>query len=322
MNDANDNGKADLGETLTYEFVVSNDGTGAVLDVVVTDPKLEGAGLKFVEGPQTLEPGASFTFTVDGEYTVTEEDVVAGEVKNTATAKGSNVPSVDDSENTPTPEAKAELVIDKIAQLDDANGNGKADSGEQITWYFNVTNNGNVAVKDVQVVDEFLKGEGITPVLTDQAAPEEAEGETPEEFVAGTQVVLEADQIGQATFNGMLKPGQSLTFVADKMYSVDAADAVEGEIVNVAEPTGTPEGDVPMSTNEDDTHNPMPDAPKDTPAAPGTPAAGAKPAQPKGDLATTGADAGLLAVGGLSALLLAASGVMLLRRKNAASDEI
>ncbi len=81
--DTNGNGVADAGEQINYTFVVSNTGNVPVSEIVVNDDRVTGLA------PQdfALEPGDDETVTAD-PYTVTEEDVAAGGVANTASASG------------------------------------------------------------------------------------------------------------------------------------------------------------------------------------------------------------------------------------------
>ena len=55
-------------------------------NVTVNDPLLQNAGVALDQGPQTLAPGGSFTFTAT--YTPTQAEIDAGSVRNTATPTG------------------------------------------------------------------------------------------------------------------------------------------------------------------------------------------------------------------------------------------
>ena len=86
----------ELGETITYDIVVTNDGNLTVTDIEVKE-ELAGAVIKeSTDGAYTvdgsiakiaeLKPGQSVTVKV--EYVVTEADILAGSVKNEATVTG------------------------------------------------------------------------------------------------------------------------------------------------------------------------------------------------------------------------------------------
>ncbi|MEZ5191697.1 MAG: GEVED domain-containing protein [Nocardioides sp.] len=81
INDLDGNG-ADAGDTINYSFVVTNTGQTTLTSVGVTDPKVGTVSCPAT----TLAPGASTTCTAT--YTITQADVNAGQVVNTATATG------------------------------------------------------------------------------------------------------------------------------------------------------------------------------------------------------------------------------------------
>ena len=173
-----------LGETITYDIKVTNDGNLTVTDIEVVD-NLEGAEIKAGSGYDVvngkaviaeLKPGESATVKV--EYKVTEADVLAGKVVNDATVTGKgpgtdpepDEPTTDD----PTDEPKATLAIDKSVE-------GKPENGavyklnEKITYKLTVSvgANNNVTVKDIKVTDTLL-----TRANVDSGAVEIAGGYT------------------------------------------------------------------------------------------------------------------------------------------------
>ena len=105
--DTNNDGDADPGEKISYEFVGTNTGNVTLNDVALTDPKLNDASVA-ITAPEgfkaTLAPGESVTYG-SGQYTVTGEDAAAGEVKNTATITGTpgKGPKVSDDDTVKLP---------------------------------------------------------------------------------------------------------------------------------------------------------------------------------------------------------------------------
>uniref|UniRef100_UPI003743F3E6 DUF7507 domain-containing protein n=1 Tax=Nonlabens agnitus TaxID=870484 RepID=UPI003743F3E6 len=64
FNDENGDGFAQLGETISYSFEVTNSGATTLTNVTVTDPLLDGANGTLTGGPiATLAPGAVDTAT-------------------------------------------------------------------------------------------------------------------------------------------------------------------------------------------------------------------------------------------------------------------
>ena len=91
-------GFGQVGETITYTFVTTNDGNVTISGVVVSDPL--GGGLTLScgmtsngdtfnnDGTDSLDPGESVTCTAT--YSLTQADIDAGEVLNTATVTGTD----------------------------------------------------------------------------------------------------------------------------------------------------------------------------------------------------------------------------------------
>ena len=76
--------EANPGDRIAYSFTVTNTGNVALTEVKVTAPKVTVVG-----GPlASLAPGASDSTTFAGTYTLTQADITAGQVDNTATASG------------------------------------------------------------------------------------------------------------------------------------------------------------------------------------------------------------------------------------------
>jgi uncharacterized repeat protein (TIGR01451 family) len=99
---ADEDGSNDVsdGDTLTYRFVVTNTGTANLTNVAVVDPLPGLSALSCVPGqPAFLAAGKSMGCT--GTYVVTPDDVVAGEIKNTATASSDQTPDDTDDESVP-----------------------------------------------------------------------------------------------------------------------------------------------------------------------------------------------------------------------------
>jgi uncharacterized repeat protein (TIGR01451 family) len=213
LNDLNGNNLIDDGETITYSFLVQNTGAVTLMDVTIVDPLLSGV----LFSPQTLAPGATYTFTAD--YTPTQAEIDAGSVTNTATATGSSSSGQIDSppsSSTIQLATTPALTITKDGTLNDLNGNGFVNLGETIEYRFVVTNTGRASLSDVTVIDPLLANAGV-PI-------------TP----------------GPQTLNG----GESVTFTA--IYTPTQTDIDAGLIVNSATATATPPPgfppDIPVSS--------------------------------------------------------------------------
>src|SRR4029079_10781767 len=152
VTDVNADGQTNLGDRIVWSFLVKNTGTTTVSTVAIADP---------TAGPVTcpggaLAPGASTTCT-SSAHSISQADVDAGVVSNTATASattstGGSVTSNPSSTDTPVVQAPA-ISLTKSAAVIDVNGNGQTDLGDTIGWSFAVKNTGTVTVNSVAVND-------------------------------------------------------------------------------------------------------------------------------------------------------------------------
>ena len=201
-----------LGDVITYRITATNDGNLTITNITVTD-ELTGDNWTVA----SLVPGASREF--NASYTVTEADVLAGSVVNTATAKGTtqdpdqpDVPVVPGDVTVPTEEPDGHLTVTKVT-TSTAPERGYA-LGDTITYRITATNDGNLTITNITVTDEL----------------------TGDEWTVAS-----------------LAPGASEEFTAS--YTVTAADATAGRVVNVATAKGTSPDpdlpDVPVTPGED-----------------------------------------------------------------------
>ena len=210
-------GTASLGDTITYTIKVTNEGNVTVSDITVEDVLTGNTGDNVIK-VGTLAPGEYKTVTT-AAYTVTEADIIAGKIANTATASGKNPEGTpegtDDPEGEGTTEDKTDNIDNTLAVVKTSDVEGTASLGDTITYTIKVTNEGNVTVSDITVKDE-LTGDNALAI-------------------------------------GTLAPGESKT-VQTSPYTVTEADIIAGKVANTAtatgkNPKGTPEG-------EDDPRNP------------------------------------------------------------------
>jgi gliding motility-associated-like protein/uncharacterized repeat protein (TIGR01451 family) len=149
-------GTGKVGDVITYTFAVTNTGNLVLSNIVVTDPMI---GLTITGNPiATLAIGATNT-TIKGTYTITQADIDAGQVVNTALAtakdpKGNTVTDISGStvtNDTPTTTPLAQnpsLLIVKTATTENY-----TNVGDVLNYTIKVTNNGNVTLTKVLVTD-------------------------------------------------------------------------------------------------------------------------------------------------------------------------
>jgi uncharacterized repeat protein (TIGR01451 family) len=161
---------AGRGDFIDWTFAVTNTGNVTLQTVGIADAKAGSVRCPVT----TLAPGAA-TICTAAPHQITQAEVDAGVVTNTATAKGTPVcaaPLVQPVVGNATPAAAdcttvvslpsttATLIVAtsilrlaKSAQLIDTNGNGAADPGERVRWTITVTNAGTATLRGIAVSD-------------------------------------------------------------------------------------------------------------------------------------------------------------------------
>src|SRR5690625_3078341 len=140
------------GEEIIYTFTVQNTGNVTLTDVVVNDVMLSNDPIAV--NPSTLIPGA--TGTASATYTVTQADLDAGIVENTATATGK-----DPEENDVTDEDDEDVELERDADIQLVKSGVLSADGAFIEYTFTVTNTGNVTLTDADVSDAMLSNDSI-----------------------------------------------------------------------------------------------------------------------------------------------------------------
>ncbi len=195
---------AKAGDTITYTVAVTNNGNVTLTKVLISDPSLSGFTCP---APFTFRLLPAQTKICTGTRVVTQADVDAGSITNTATATGAYLTETvedDDTIVTPTiPRVGLLRVTKGITSHDDLDDNGSVSTGDVLHYGMTVTNAGTVTQTNVTLTDALVSGLACAP-----AQP------------------------------ATLAPGASMTCSGDHAVTQEDVDA--GEIVNVATATGTP----------------------------------------------------------------------------------
>jgi uncharacterized repeat protein (TIGR01451 family) len=159
-----------LGETISYLITVTNDGNVTAMDIDVIDSLSTTEG-QIIGNIASLAPGAFETFIF--QYAVTEADLLAGNVVNTASITGGVTEDPDNPEPPVTPgeitipvvAPNASFTLDKV--LTNLPDRGTFNAGETATFSITITNNGNVTLDTLTITEELanatiLAGEGYT----------------------------------------------------------------------------------------------------------------------------------------------------------------
>ncbi|KAB5491627.1 gliding motility-associated C-terminal domain-containing protein [Flagellimonas hadalis] len=234
--------------TAQYSFQVANEGTFQILEnVVLNDPLLGGD----LGGPSSgddnnvgfLDPGEVWIYTPP-VYNIQSTDIINGQVVNqaTVTARSQDFPGIvvsdlsdDDSplQNDPTvldltPCQGAISIVKAGTAVADIDGG--MPGCNIIIYQFTVTNEGDVALDNVEVVDPLLGN--TSPTL----------------------------DFGDLNTNGLLDPGEIWLYSA--IYNITPDDIDNGQVVNQATATANVQGflDVIVSDLSDD-DSPLQDEP-------------------------------------------------------------
>ena len=169
-------GVASVGDIIMYSFVITNTGNVTASNISVDDPDVVVLNCMAT----TLAPGATTTCTAN--YVVTQADIDAGSHTNTAIVNGDDPngdpidPDPSDDPDDPTdvdpngdgdPDDPTVTPLDQtpsiqlyktVQMVNDINGNGATDLGDEIVYVFTITNTGNVTLDNIDLVDPDLTG--------------------------------------------------------------------------------------------------------------------------------------------------------------------
>ncbi len=255
-----ENFRAFAGATITYVFEVKNTGNVTMKDINISDSKLFGNNNKqpltaFINLKEIttgkwdsvkgeLQPEGVITF--EKVYALTQPDVDAGKVVNTAVVKGTSPKGVkktdvsnsgnqgdedggerqqkgghplgNDRDNTNNPtvtlfDTIANLELEKTSEKEGKKC--KFEIGQELVYIFKVTNTGDVTLYDVSIKDKMLEDANVSV--------------TPEKI-------------------DLLSPKQTTIFKAT--YTVTQKDIDAGKIVNKATVKGNRNKEKPLASVE------------------------------------------------------------------------
>ncbi|MDR0944668.1 MAG: DUF11 domain-containing protein [Bifidobacteriaceae bacterium] len=208
------------GEALTYSFVVTNTGNQTLTGIRIDELAFSASGqLGAITCPKTtLQPGEQTTCTAT--YVVTDEDAIAGQITNSAKAWGTppNGKEVGSTPSSALVPSDAEPHLSIVKKADTSTLSDPVKAGDTFAYTFEITNDGNVSMKDVSANEAMF---------------------------TGTASALKAIsyQWPDSTRPGVLLPGEVATGRAD--YTLTQADVDQGWVANLALPKATTPGGTP-----------------------------------------------------------------------------
>ena len=245
--DTNNDGITNFGDSVVYNFIVTNTGNVPLTNVMITDINAVVSG-----GPiETLGAGASDSTTFTAIHAISQEEINTGYVYNlaTATATDSEDKAVSATSTDPTPcdSCTKDLVcpnctITPLAQapkislvktgvFSDTDNDGFAQAGEKINYTFTVKNEGNVTLTNVIITDTLI---GLT--------------------ITGNPIASLAPGATNSTITGVYTIKQS---------DVDAGKVTNSALATAKDPNGADVKDTSGTTvtNDIPTETPLPQKP-------------------------------------------------------------
>ena len=197
-------------DTITYTFTVTNTGNVDLFDVVITDPL---PGIVLVD-PIIGDLPFGTNVTRTATYQISQIDIDAGEVENTATATGEDIYETEVTDESGTTNADGDdgpivTGIDQVPGIEiikEITANEVQDPtqlDDTITYAFSVRNSGNVTLTNVTVTDPL-----------------------PDLVLMGTPIAT-------------LAPGEEVLNAYTATYDVQGGDINAAEVRNQATATGT-----------------------------------------------------------------------------------
>jgi uncharacterized repeat protein (TIGR01451 family) len=201
-----------VGDEITYTYTVVNNGNVILTDIAISESATDFTGTGTLPDPifdsstesspeGTLEPDESATYTAT--YIVTQEDLDNGSIFNKAEVTGTSEQGddvTDTDDETIAALQDASILLDKSGNL-----NSYAAEGEEITYTFIVTNDGNVSISNLELTDIYVS--------------------TGPDYVSGDD-----------NTNDILDVGETWNYTAT--YVITANDLETGSVYNEATATG------------------------------------------------------------------------------------
>ncbi|AOW10256.1 hypothetical protein EM308_12485 [Flavobacterium gilvum] len=223
--DSNQDGITNLGDVVTYNFVVKNTGTVDLTNVTISDNNATISG-----GPiASLAVGATDSTTFTGSHVITQAEINAGLIYNLAnvTAKDPEEKTVTDTSSDPTPctscPKDSECPDCTITQLNQTPGltviktattTSFSKVGDIINYTITVKNSGNVTLNNITVKDPLT---------------------------------------GLDTLIAILIPGATSDYT--QSYTITQDDLNKGSVTNVAKADGFKPNETPISATDDEIVN-------------------------------------------------------------------
>jgi uncharacterized repeat protein (TIGR01451 family)/LPXTG-motif cell wall-anchored protein len=223
------------GDSVSYSFLVTNTGNVTVDSVGVTETAFSGSGATPAASCPSgaLAPAAFVTCTAS--YSITQDDMDAGVLDNTAVARAEF-----DGAGILSPSSSASVTVDQNPSLDLLKSALPAtigSAGQSITYSFLVTNDGNVTIDGIDVQETAFSGfDPLDPVVCPATELAPGDDMTCTTSYVATQADIDAGTIDNtATAIGDDPTGTPLTAPPTSNFSVTVVFAPSLTLVKTAD---------------------------------------------------------------------------------------
>ena len=145
-------------DVMVYTFSVENTGNVSISAVTLTDNQCDAAPVLSsgdLNNNTLIDETETWSYTCN--HTVTQAEVDAGTVDNTATVKGTpnagTLADATDTENVPVVADPSLSVVKSAPTHTDTDGDGDVTLGDTLTYTITATNDGNITLNNVVVSD-------------------------------------------------------------------------------------------------------------------------------------------------------------------------
>lgn len=266
---------ANVGDLITYTYVIKNCGNVTVSNLVLTESAIVFTGSGSLPEPDpltltSLAPGES-TMT-SAVYTITQEDVDAGEINNQAlvvgqTPDGGDVQDLSDTSNPNDPNETGgddDPTYTEIGENPcieffkgssfDQGLNNVSNAGDVVTYSYTIRNCGNVTLSNIVLSENNISfsGTGIIPIIEALSTTTLAPGESissSSNYLITEQDITAGFINNQAVASAIDPSGEMITDLSDTTNPNDV-----NETGGFDDPTNTPieqPGTVSGTTYED-----------------------------------------------------------------------
>jgi len=201
-----------VGDVINYQIIITNTGNVTIQNVNIQDTNAQITGSNIIPNMAPNE-----TVTISATHTITQTDIDAGEVINSATASltynGNSISDISDDTDLSSPSGPDDPTITHILQIPDLTvtkddqlpyTDQNLNVGDVITYRILVQNTGNVILSLINVSDDnatITSGNPITNLYPGNAAVVFAEHVITQADIDAGQVANQA--IASTTFNGL-----------------------------------------------------------------------------------------------------------------------